>query len=115
MISRMELILFVLVAMYRKSVVPCNLAKYSKCSNDLLQNVFSAVHCYIRLYYMFCLYYNEQECSCRCIVQTCKIIVYRGPKITPDSNTCTLQGFIQYFLPGGGIRLDETAQSVMGA
>ena len=28
--------------MYRKSVVPCNLAKYSKCSKDLLQNVFSA-------------------------------------------------------------------------
>jgi len=33
--------------MYRKSVVPCNLAKYSKCSNDLLQNVFSADHHYI--------------------------------------------------------------------
>ena len=33
--------------MYRKSVVPCNLAKYSKCSNDLLQNVFSADHRYI--------------------------------------------------------------------
>ena len=33
--------------MYRKSVVPCNLAKYSKCSKDLLQNVFSADVCYI--------------------------------------------------------------------
>ena len=33
--------------MYRKSVVPGNLAKYSKCSNDLLQNVFSADHHYI--------------------------------------------------------------------
>ena len=33
--------------MYRKSVVPCNLAKYSKCSNDLLQNVFSTDHRYI--------------------------------------------------------------------
>ena len=33
--------------MYRKSVVPCNLVKYSKCSNDLLQNVFSADHRYI--------------------------------------------------------------------
>ena len=33
--------------MYRKSVVPCNLVKYSKCSNDFLQNVFSADHCYI--------------------------------------------------------------------
>ena len=32
---------------------------------------------HVILYYMFCLYYNEQECSCRCIVQTCKIIVYR--------------------------------------
>jgi hypothetical protein len=28
--------------MYRKSVVPCNPAKYSKCSNDLLNCVFSA-------------------------------------------------------------------------
>ena len=28
--------------MYRKSVVPCNLTKYSKCSNDLLNCVFSA-------------------------------------------------------------------------
>ena len=27
--------------MYRKSIVPCNLAKYSKCSNDLLNCVFS--------------------------------------------------------------------------
>ena len=27
--------------MYRKSVVPCNVAKYSKCSNDLLNSVFS--------------------------------------------------------------------------
>ena len=33
--------------MYRKSVVPCNFAKYSKCSNDLLQNVFSADHRHI--------------------------------------------------------------------
>ena len=35
--------------MYRKSVVPCNIAKYSKCtcSNDLLQNVFSADHRYV--------------------------------------------------------------------
>ena len=33
--------------MYRKSVVPCNLVKYSKCSNDLLQNAFSADHCYV--------------------------------------------------------------------
>ena len=33
--------------MYCKSVVPCNLAKYSKCSKDLLQNVFSADVCYI--------------------------------------------------------------------
>ena len=33
--------------MYRKSVVPFNLAKYSKCSNDLLQNVFSVDHHYI--------------------------------------------------------------------
>ena len=28
--------------MYRKSVVPCNTAKYSKCSNDLLNCVFGA-------------------------------------------------------------------------
>jgi len=33
--------------MYRKGIVPCNLVKYSKCSNDLLQNVFSADHSYI--------------------------------------------------------------------
>ena len=33
--------------MYRKSGVPCNLAKYSKCSNDLLKNVFSSDHRYI--------------------------------------------------------------------
>ena len=32
--------------MYRKSGVPCNLAKYSKCSNDLLKNVFSSDHRY---------------------------------------------------------------------
>ena len=28
--------------MYSKSVVPCNLAKYTKCSNNLLECVFSA-------------------------------------------------------------------------
>ena len=28
--------------MYKKSVVPCNVAKYSKCGNDLLNCVFSA-------------------------------------------------------------------------
>ena len=28
--------------MYNKSVVPCNLAKYTKCSNNLLEYVFSA-------------------------------------------------------------------------
>ena len=28
--------------MYSKSVVPCNLVKYTKCSNDLLECVFSA-------------------------------------------------------------------------
>ena len=33
--------------MYRKSVVPCNLTKYSKCSNDLLKNVFSSNYRYI--------------------------------------------------------------------
>ena len=35
--------------MYSKSVVPCNLAKYSKCSNDLLKNVFSADNHYISI------------------------------------------------------------------
>ena len=33
--------------MHRKSVVPYNLAKYSKCSKDLLKNVFSFNHRYI--------------------------------------------------------------------
>ena len=28
--------------MYSKSVVPCNIAKYTKCSNNLLECVFSA-------------------------------------------------------------------------
>ena len=41
--------------MYRKSVVTCNPAKYSKCSNDLLKCVFSADLRYV------CDKYQEQE------------------------------------------------------
>ena len=52
--------------MYRKSVVPCNPAKYSKCSNDLLSCVFSADLRYV------CDTGNEYVCT------TCDRALKRG-------------------------------------
>ena len=52
--------------MYRKSVVPCNPAKYSKCNNDLLNCVFSADLRYV------CDTGNEYVCN------TCDRALKRG-------------------------------------
>ena len=52
--------------MYRKSVIPCNVAKYSNCSNELLNCVLSAELRYV------CDADNEWVCK------TCDIALKRG-------------------------------------